>query len=71
MLMQPIPVSQGISRPFVVGLCMLLLFLSMQTDWGAVRTSSGGRRGDLRQLGFPASPSGSQPSNREKVWLPV
>ena len=66
--MQPMPMSQNISRPFVVGLVMLLLFLSMQTDWGSGKQQPGGRRADLRQLGFPAAPQGLQlPSTKEKV----
>lgn len=70
MLMQPVPMSQGISRPFVVGLVMLLLFISMQTDWSSVKQQSGARRADLRQVGFAASPEAEQlPSLREKVRM--
>ena len=66
--MQPMPMSQNISRPFVVGLVMLLLFISVQTDWGSGKQQPGGRRADLRQLGFPAAPQGPQlPSTKEKV----
>ena len=68
MLMQPVPMAQGISRPFVVGLVMLLLFLSMQTDWGSNKPQSGSRRADLRQLGLVGSPDAAElPTAREKV----
>lgn len=34
MFMQPLPNgAPGISRPFIVAVVLLLLFLSMQTDW--------------------------------------
>lgn len=36
--------SQGVSRPFVVGLILLLLFLSVHTDWGS------SRRGEAKQM---------------------
>ena len=43
MFFQP-PQGQGTSRPFVVGLVLLILFLSIQSDW------SPGPRRDKRDL---------------------
>ncbi|CAL5222692.1 g5093 [Coccomyxa viridis] len=59
MFFQTVPGSNpGISRPFIVGLVMLLLFLSMQTEWtpGNARQSAG------KSI---SSPSGTTPSAAE------
>lgn len=56
MFMQPMPAGGGngggVSRPFFVGLVLLLLFLSMQTDW----SPQGAARGPLHgKLGAPSA----------------
>ena len=57
---------QGVSRPFIVGLVMLLLFLSLQTDWTATRSGSGGgRKADFRSSSA-ASPN-PRGTTRERV----
>ncbi len=49
MFFQP-PPGQGTSRPFVVGLILLILFLSIQSDWNP------GPRRDKRELrGIPTT----------------
>ena len=51
--MQPMPAANytGVSRPFVVGLILLMLFLSMQTDW----SPQGGRGPLAGKLGAPSA----------------
>ena len=55
MFMQPMPAGGnpgGVSRPFFVGLVLLLLFLSMQTDW----PPQGSARGPLHsKIGAPSA----------------
>ena len=64
MFMQPLPNgAPGISRPFVVAVVLLLLFLSIQTDWSPPKTS----KHDVRLL--QAEPPGalSREATKEKV----
>ena len=53
MFMQPMPAANytGVSRPFVVGLILLMLFLSMQTDW----SPQSGRGPLAGKLGAPSA----------------
>ena len=68
MFMQPLPNgAPGISRPFVVAVVLLLLFLSMQTEWSpSPRGGSSGKR-DARQLHAEAPGTLTRETTKEKV----
>ena len=66
MFMQPIQNGHpGVSRPFVVAVVLLLLFLSMQTDWTGPRTAK--PRTDSRALKAQPVDNTTREATKEKV----
>ena len=70
MFMQPLPnAAPGISRPFVVAVVLLLLFLSTQTDWSPPQKGSPGKRD--RELQAEAPAALSKEGTKERVSTPM
>ena len=67
---QPLPNGHpGISRPFVVAVILLLLFLSMQTDWSPPRGGANKPRTDNRNLQAIPADNATREATKEKVSI--
>ena len=67
---QPLPNGHpGISRPFVVAVILLLLFLSMQTDWSPPRGGANKPRTDNRNLQAVPADNATREATKEKVSI--
>eukprot|EP00884_Botryococcus_braunii_P015860 jgi/Botrbrau1/2958/Bobra.0026s0026.2 len=68
MFMQPPlpPAQSNIVRPIILGLVLLFLFMTLQSDWSPGH-SSARTKGETRSLQGPGSPTQSSDTHKEKI----